>query len=86
MEKAFTIQDYESLCPGVNRRSLQRDLSDLIEKGIIAQEGVKKAARYRLNRVDLSFTTFYDTFCDTNRPISAIKRYSVTRISLVFWC
>jgi Fic family protein len=51
-EKAFTIQDYESLCPGINRRSLQRDLSDLIEKGIITQEGIKKAARYRLNRLD----------------------------------
>ena len=50
-EKDFTIQEYESLCPGVNRRSLQRDLSDLIEKGIITQEGIKKAARYRLNRL-----------------------------------
>ena len=49
--KDFNIQDYESLCPGVNRRSLQRDLADLIEKGIITQEGIKKAARYRLNRL-----------------------------------
>lgn len=48
MPKDFTIQDYESLCPEINRRSLQRDLSDLIEKGIITQEGIKKAARYRL--------------------------------------
>ncbi|MCF7852021.1 MAG: Fic family protein [Simkaniaceae bacterium] len=36
---------------GINRRSLQRDLADLIEKGIIAQEGIKKATRYRLNRL-----------------------------------
>lgn len=50
-EKDFTIQEYESLCPGINRRSLQRDLSNLIEKGIITQEGIKKAARYRLNRL-----------------------------------
>jgi len=50
-EKDFTIQDYELLCPGINRRSLQRDLSDLIEKGIITQEGIKKAAHYRLNRL-----------------------------------
>lgn len=51
MEKDFTIQNYESLCPEINRRSLQRDLSDLIEKGIITQQGIKKAARYRLNRL-----------------------------------
>lgn len=51
-EKDFTIQDYESLCPGINRRTLQRDLSDLIEKGIITQEGIKKATRYKLNRLD----------------------------------
>ena len=48
-ERDFTIQDYELFCPGINRRSLQRDLSDLIEKGIITQEGIKKATRYRLN-------------------------------------
>ena len=50
-EKNFTIQEYESFCPGINRRTLQRDLSDLIEKGIITQEGIKKAARYRLKRL-----------------------------------
>lgn len=48
-EADFSIQDYELLCPGVNRRSLQRDLSDLIEKGIISQYGIKKAAHYRTN-------------------------------------
>lgn len=48
-EEAFTIQDYESLFPGVNRRTLQRDISDLIEKGILRQEGVKKASCYRIN-------------------------------------
>ncbi len=47
-EEDFTIQDYESLCPDVNRRSLQRDISDLIEKGVVSQKGIKKAARYRL--------------------------------------
>lgn len=51
-EEDFTIQDYESLCPGINRRSLQRDLSDLIEKGLVSQEGVKKAARYKLTQLD----------------------------------
>ncbi len=51
-EEDFTIQDYESFCPGINRRSLQRDLADLVEKGLIIQEGAKKAARYRVNRLD----------------------------------
>ena len=46
---SFSILEYESLCPGVNRRTLQRDLSDLIKKGLILQEGVKKGTRYRLH-------------------------------------
>jgi Fic family protein len=49
-EGAFTIQEYESLCPGMNRRSLQRDLSVLIEKGLIFREGIKKGVRYKINR------------------------------------
>jgi Fic family protein len=48
----FTIQDYELLCPGIHRRSLQRDLADLIRKGIISQKGTKKSAHYQLNSLD----------------------------------
>ncbi len=48
-EKAFTIQQYEALCPGINRRSLQRDLSDLVKKGLLSQEGIKKGAHYKMN-------------------------------------
>jgi predicted HTH transcriptional regulator len=48
-EEIFTIQEYESLFPEINRRSLQRDISDLVEKGILTQEGIKKAARYKVN-------------------------------------
>jgi Fic family protein len=51
-EETFTIQEYESLFPGVNRRSLQRDISDLVEKGILSQEGIKKAARYRVRSLE----------------------------------
>ncbi|MCX6991447.1 MAG: hypothetical protein NTX49_10390 [Chlamydiae bacterium] len=50
-EKDFNILEYESLYPEINRRTLQRDLADLIEKGIITQNGIKKAARYRLNSI-----------------------------------
>lgn len=44
----FTIEEYKAFFPGVNRRSLQRDLSDLIKKGLLSQEGIKKATRYRV--------------------------------------
>jgi cell filamentation protein, protein adenylyltransferase len=37
--RRLTIQDYEELCPEVNRRSLQRDLKGIIEKKLIAAEG-----------------------------------------------
>jgi Fic family protein len=47
--EGFTIQEYEILCPEINRRTLQRDLSDLIEKGLITQEGIKKASSYKIN-------------------------------------
>ncbi len=36
----LTIQDYEQLCPDVNRRSLQRDLKKLIESGLLSEVAV----------------------------------------------
>lgn len=36
---SLTIQEYEDLCEGVTRRSLQRDLKKLIEKGLIVEQG-----------------------------------------------
>jgi Fic family protein len=47
-QESFTIQEYEAMFPGVNRRSLQRDLADLTEKEILIQEGTKKATRYKV--------------------------------------
>lgn len=35
----LTIQDFEGLCPDVNRRSLQRDLKEILEKGLIKEAG-----------------------------------------------
>ncbi|MGZ3632884.1 MAG: Fic family protein [Parachlamydiaceae bacterium] len=46
--REFSINDYELLCPGMNRRSLQRDLSDLVGKGLIRQSGMKKTTRYKI--------------------------------------
>ncbi len=37
--KQLTIQDYESLCPYVNRRSLQRDLKGMQDKELVISEG-----------------------------------------------
>ena len=44
----LTIQNYEVLCPEVNRRSLQRDLKIMIEKGLIATEGATNQLVYFL--------------------------------------
>jgi len=44
----ITIQDFEGLCPGVNRRSLQRDLKGMIEKKLIAAEGATNQLVYHL--------------------------------------
>ena len=35
---SLTIQDFERLCPDINRRSLQRDIRAMIEQGIVEEE------------------------------------------------
>ncbi len=35
---SLTIQEFERLCPNVNRRSLQRDLRAMMEQGIVEEE------------------------------------------------
>ena len=35
----LTIQEYEDLCPKVNRRSLQRDLKAMVDKGLLLERG-----------------------------------------------
>ena len=35
----LTIREYEALCPGGNRRTLQRDLKALVGKGLLAEHG-----------------------------------------------
>ena len=44
----LTIQDYEVLCPEVNRRSLQRDVKIMLEKGLIDSEGATNQLVYLL--------------------------------------
>ena len=42
----LTIQEYQALCPGANRRTLQRDLRELVEKGLLAPEGRTSRLQY----------------------------------------
>ena len=38
-EGRLTIQEFEALCPGANRRTLQRDLKLLVDKGLLVERG-----------------------------------------------
>lgn len=42
------IEEFEALVPGVHRRTLQRDLRGLVERGIAVAEGAARAVRYQL--------------------------------------
>ncbi len=48
MAGEFRIEDFEARCPGVHRRSLQRDLRTLIEKQLLAAEGATNRLVYRV--------------------------------------
>jgi Fic family protein len=45
---SLTIQDFERLCPAVNRRTLQRDLKEMLTSGILATEGETHNLLYRI--------------------------------------
>lgn len=45
---SLTIQDFERLCPDVNRRSLQRDLRAMVEIGLLVSEGATNKLMYRM--------------------------------------
>ena len=53
----LSIQNYEMLCPEVNRRSLQRDLKIMIEKELIDSEGATNQLVYLLR---YKLATSYD--------------------------
>lgn len=42
-----TIQDYEKLCPDVSRRTLQRDLKEMVDKELFVSEGATNQLIYR---------------------------------------
>lgn len=45
---ALRIEDYEKLCPEAGKRTLQRDIKSLIDKGVLRAEGSARSARYIL--------------------------------------
>ena len=45
---SLTIQDFEGLCPDVNRRSLQRDLKAIVDTGLLVSEGSTNKLVYRM--------------------------------------
>ena len=44
----MTIQNFEKICPKINRRTLQRELKTLIELGVIETEGATNNLTYKL--------------------------------------
>jgi Fic family protein len=46
--EAMGIHDYSKLCRGVNRRTLQRDIKEMIDKGLVATEGKTSSLVYRV--------------------------------------
>jgi Fic family protein len=47
---SLTIQDFEALCPDVNRRSLQRDLKAMVDMGLLTSEGATNKLIYRIKQ------------------------------------
>lgn len=49
---SLTIQEFERLCPEVNRRTLQRDLKAMVNKGLLVSEGATNQLIYRLQGIN----------------------------------
>ncbi|MBI4563467.1 MAG: Fic family protein [Planctomycetes bacterium] len=47
-QDAVRIPEFEARCPGVNRRTLQRDLAQLEEVGLVRRKGAARQAAYLL--------------------------------------
>jgi Fic family protein len=44
----MTIQEYQKLCPKSARRTLQRELKEMVDNGVLVQEGATNRLSYRL--------------------------------------
>lgn len=47
----LTIQNFKEICPEPSRRTLQRELRVMVEKGLLLPEGETNRLYYRLNRL-----------------------------------
>lgn len=47
--ETLNIQEFETLWPGVTRRTLQRELKELIEKRVLQASGATNRLTYRLS-------------------------------------
>lgn len=47
---SLSIQDFERLCPYVNRRSLQRDLKAMVDMRLSIWEGATNKLVYRMKK------------------------------------
>ena len=47
---SLNIQEFERLCPDVNRRTLQRDLKAMVNEGVLLSEGATNQLIYRIKR------------------------------------
>lgn len=47
----LTIQDFEGYCKGTSRRTLQRELKELVDKGLLIPEGATNRLYYRLGKI-----------------------------------
>jgi AcrR family transcriptional regulator len=56
----LTIQNFEEICPEPSRRTLQRELRAMVEKGLLLPEGETNRLYYRLNSLGGKLTTAYD--------------------------
>ena len=59
----LTIKTFETICPQPSRRTLQRDLKQLVDKGLLRAEGDTNQLIYRLERA-----CHLATSCDKNLP------------------
>jgi ATP-dependent DNA helicase RecG len=48
--RRITNRDYQDLCPDVHSETLRRDLSDLVERGLLIKVGDKRATYYILKK------------------------------------
>ena len=51
-EGNLSIQRFEKMCPDVKRRTLQRELKGLIDKGLVKSSGATSNLIYHLKKRD----------------------------------